>query len=251
MRRAGLLAILAGNKATEDFDYRKFVEGTGFDYREDLDTVLAAWREDSLYLLVTGRFDWERLTRYVAGTGGQCHRTVCTLYASDPAKYISFTPLRTGVLGIAINSDPLGAAGLAQRRPAPAFDIPSDPVWAVLPKDLLAPRAGFPAPLTAFLNSLAGVNRVTLAVGGTVAQLEFRIKGECSDARQAQAIVARMEAETRLLKELLAKENKPASADDLPSILTAGVFLADERRLLGRWPIPRRFLEDLAEGQIR
>lgn len=251
LRRAGVLAVLAGNKAAEDQDYRKFVQGTGFDYREDLDTVLAAWRGEALHILVTGRFDWERLARYAVDTRGRCHRTVCTVYATNPDKYISFTPLRTGVLGISIDGDPIAAAGLAQRYPAATFEIPSDPVWAVLPKEMLAPRAGFPASLTVFLSSLAGVNRAIVTLGGTVAQMEFRLKGECADPNQARAIAARLEASTHLLKEVLAKENRPASTDDLASVITAGVFLSDENRLIGRWPISRRFLESLAGGEVR
>jgi hypothetical protein len=251
LRRAGVLAVLAGNKAAEDEDYRKFVQGTGFDYREDLDTVLAAWRGENLHILVTGRFDWERLTRYAMETRGRCHRTVCTVFATDPDKYISFTPLRTGVLGISIAGDPMAAAGLAQRQAPPPFEVPSDPVWAVLPKALLVPRAGFPAALTAFLNSLSGVNRATVTLGGTVAQLEFRLRGECADPKQARAIAARLEESTQLLKDLLAKESKPPSADDLSSVITAGVFLSDENRLIGRWPISRGFLESLAGGEVR
>ena len=37
LRKSGLLDLLAGSKAAEEADYRKFVEQTGFDYRTDLD----------------------------------------------------------------------------------------------------------------------------------------------------------------------------------------------------------------------
>ena len=42
LRSAGLLDLLAGSKAAEEPDYRRFIDQTGFDYRTDLDAVAAA-----------------------------------------------------------------------------------------------------------------------------------------------------------------------------------------------------------------
>ena len=47
LRSAGILDLLAGSQGTEEADYKKFVEQTGFDYRTDLDAVAAGiprWR---------------------------------------------------------------------------------------------------------------------------------------------------------------------------------------------------------------
>src|ERR1700736_1972308 len=39
LRRSGVLDLITGSKATEDLEYQKFVEGTGFDYRRDLEAL--------------------------------------------------------------------------------------------------------------------------------------------------------------------------------------------------------------------
>jgi hypothetical protein len=249
LRRAGVLAVLAGNKAAEEDDYRKFVQATGFDYREDLDTVLAGWRDDQLFILATGRFDWNRLSGYARDGHGRCNRAVCTVFATDPSKYISFTQLRTGVLGIAVSTDDMAAAGLGRSARAPSFTAPTDPVWAVVPGGLLVPRAGLPPALGAFLAALRGVNRATISLGGTVAQLELRLRGETANPKEAEEVTLRLRDNTELLKKMTAA--RPATqAEGITDVLAAGVFLTDENRVLARWPISRGLLEALAGGAV-
>ena len=44
LRDTGVLELLAGPATSEESEYKKFVEDTGFDYRNDLDAVAAAFR---------------------------------------------------------------------------------------------------------------------------------------------------------------------------------------------------------------
>ena len=43
LRSSGILDLLAGSRAAEEADYKKFVDQTGFDYRTDLDAVAGAF----------------------------------------------------------------------------------------------------------------------------------------------------------------------------------------------------------------
>ncbi len=44
LRSTGLLDALAGSKAAEESDYRKFVQDSGFDYRSDMEAVCGGIR---------------------------------------------------------------------------------------------------------------------------------------------------------------------------------------------------------------
>src|SRR5207302_4939874 len=83
LRQSGMLDLLAGSKAAEEADYRKFVDQTGFDYRTDLDAVAAAFVNGTVYLTLRGRFQWKQLTTYAETEGGECHYTVCTMSGSS------------------------------------------------------------------------------------------------------------------------------------------------------------------------
>src|SRR5437879_6150628 len=69
LRQGGYLDLLAGAKASEEADYKKFVMDTGFDYRTDLDAAALAFRNGSVYMALRGRFDWDRLQKYAASQG--------------------------------------------------------------------------------------------------------------------------------------------------------------------------------------
>src|SRR6266849_5717915 len=108
LRRSGLLDLLAGSKAAEEPDYRRFVEQTGFDYRTDLDAIAAAFFRGNVYLTLRGRFQWKPLSDYARAQGGQCRNTICTLPASRPDRNISFYPLKADVLAFSVSAEERG-----------------------------------------------------------------------------------------------------------------------------------------------
>src|SRR5690349_8524658 len=52
MRKAGLLDAFAGAKTVQDPEYRSFIQGTGFDYRRDLDAFAGAFTGSSGFFVV-------------------------------------------------------------------------------------------------------------------------------------------------------------------------------------------------------
>lgn len=58
LRKAGVLDLIAGSAAEEESDYRTFVKQTGFNYRNDLNAVAAAFIGDNTYFALRGKFDW-------------------------------------------------------------------------------------------------------------------------------------------------------------------------------------------------
>src|SRR5580704_8509955 len=74
VRRAGLLS---DPKLPLEPEYRQFLDGTGFDYRKDLDSVLASFSKSGNFYIARGRFNWPRLRDYAAHQGGSCYQDLC------------------------------------------------------------------------------------------------------------------------------------------------------------------------------
>ena len=142
LRSAGILDLLAGSQGTEEADYKKFVEQTGFDYRTDLDAVAAGFRDGDEYFAVQGRFKWDRLADYAQSHQGKCEvgqsGGTCSMPASQPGKTISFSLLRRDVLAMAVARDPQ-----ASRVIFPGFwkdppTIPTAAIWVSAPPYVFA-----------------------------------------------------------------------------------------------------------------
>ena len=53
LRRSGVFGELVGSKVMEEADYQAFVRDSGFDYKSDLDQVLASFTNSGTYFVVT------------------------------------------------------------------------------------------------------------------------------------------------------------------------------------------------------
>ena len=72
----------------------------------------------------------------------------------------------------------------------------------------------------------------------------------CATPGDAAFLQLQLEEATELLKNLIAREKKKPNPSDLSGVLTSGAFRREDRRVLGRWPIDRRFLQSLTGGAI-
>ena len=65
IRSSGILEKLVGSTVAEEAEYKTFVEQTGFNYKRDLDRVMANSTAPNSaathYFLLEGRFDWDKL----------------------------------------------------------------------------------------------------------------------------------------------------------------------------------------------
>src|SRR5262249_27120126 len=122
-----------GSKAAEDADYRKFIDQTGFDYRSDLDAVAAAFVHGDMYMVARGRFEWKRLNEYALSQGGACRNAICTMPGSSREKNISFYPVKSDILALAVAKDERGSDMIAQTKWRNPPRLPSEPVWISVP----------------------------------------------------------------------------------------------------------------------
>lgn len=248
LRRSGVLKLLA-SRTPEEPDYRTFVRATGFDYQRDLDLAAISFSGDGEYLVVKGRFDWQKLRAYAQAQGGACDARVCRMQGSTPERRISFLSLATNLMALAVSADGSAALRLAE-EPARALplDPPRDPVWLSIPAESLKTTAPLPAGASFFTTALASADRILLSLGPEGQQLEARLLVTCRTSADAAALAGQLQHATSLVKEMLARENQKPNASDLSGVLTAGMFEQSGRRVLGRWPLPAAFLGSLAGG---
>jgi hypothetical protein len=255
LRKDGVLELLAGSRAAEEPDYRQFVTRTGFDYRTDLDGVAASFVEGSAFITARGRFQWKRLNAYVESQGGQCRGAVCTMSGSRPERNISFYPLQSTVLALAVSPQTAAVMqiGPGQPRLQNAATIPTairDPVWMSVPPAVFENLDLFPG-TRSFLSPLARASQVTFAAGPKGSGVELRLQVTCATPEAAAELARQLSETTGLLKKLIEKEHSAASPRDLSAILTAGIFQQQQSQVIGTWPVERGFMEALASGQVQ
>lgn len=250
LRRAGIVDLLAGPKTSEEPDYRAFVDQTGFDYRTDLDAVAAAFNGGDVYFAVRGRFAWKQLANYAAAQGGHCRNTICEMPGSTPEHSISFYPLTSDILALAVSKEPRGVTmiGPAQWRKPP--QLPPDPIWISAPAYVFSDTGSLPAGTRSFFRPLAQAQSVTFAAGPQGQRLEVRLEATCNSPGQAADLVKQYTQATLLLNNMLQRDHMKPNPNDLSGVLSAGVFDQKDQRVIGRWPIERGFIEALLSGKV-
>ncbi|MCC7175905.1 MAG: hypothetical protein IT159_11975 [Bryobacterales bacterium] len=246
LRSNGILEALGGSKMEREPEYVSFVAGTGFDYQQDLDYAVAWIGNGTTLMLLRGRFDWGKLRDYAAAQGGVCRNSFCRMEGSTPDRSVSFFPLRRDVMALGVGPDDWAASRLlARKSSAREHGVPARPLWVLLPSAVLREREDLPTGTRLFARTMADAEQVSLALalsnGGAVIELD----ATCPSAGQASALSDQLSGLTSLLKGMIAREHQAPNPRDLSGVLAAGVFNRVDRRVLGRWPVGREFLEGI------
>jgi len=245
LRRAGVLALLDGPRVAEDPDYKAFVRQTNFDYKKDLDLAVAAFGAGGKYMLLKGRFDWKSLQAYAASQGGSCQDGLCKMTGSTPERKISFLPIQSGVMALAVSPDD----GAALRMKAPASAVnggPDAPIWLRIPPAALKSGADLPDGTLPFAHTVDTADSIVLAFQPEGRGLAAKLDVTCRSEQDASAMALQLTRITELLRRMIEAEHQKPNPADFSGVLTAGSFRAEGRRVLGNWPIDPVFLETLA-----
>jgi hypothetical protein len=249
LRRAGIMDLVTGSKATEDLEYQQFVDGTGFDYRRDLDALAGAFTRRESRLVLRGTFDWKRLNAYTASQGGKCNNTVCRIAVSDQ-RYISYYPLRANTMAIAISSNDWAAMEIAPHQAVGGVPTPNQPVWISVSGAALRDVSGLPAGARSFVSPLESAENILLSIGSSDNSLKLNLDVRCASEPQASELVTRLEGATDMLRKLLAREKMRPNPRDLSGVLVGGNFRREGSRVTGGWPIQREFISAIASGSF-
>jgi hypothetical protein len=250
LRETGVLKSLDGSKSTQEPDYQHFVADTGFSYSRDLDAVAVASVPNQLFAVLRGHFDWTRLSNYAKQQGGTCQNAYCQLPGTKPGRWISFFPIRSDVMGMAVSPDPTAAYTLLPRRGVPVTEPPAYPAWVQVPKRVLDDPHDLSPALQVFARALASAEDVTFGITGAPenpAEVYLvRLVAQCASDPEASGIRDHLSQLTRLLQSLNDRQPKQQPpADDLAQILVAGKFRTENHNAVGEWHIPRSFFDSL------
>ncbi len=247
LREAGLLDLIAGTPDQEEAAYRKFVADSGFNYRTDLDAIIAAIYENETFLFLRGRFDWGRLNRYVKERNGSTYNGFCRVRGSQPDRQISFFALTPSIMALASSRDSWAATALQRRHSSrKSVEIPDAPVWMETTGAHLSTSPWLPAGARAFVSPLTEAGRIILSAGPAETGFAIHLEAQCGTPATAARLATKLEAVTQLLGNLIRREGKTPSEQDLSGVLTAGTFQWEGTIVRGRWPLPTAFLKTLA-----
>ena len=245
MRRSGILGMVAGSKATEDLEYKSFVAQTGFDYRHDLDAIAATFSGGQIFFVLRGRFDWNRLRAYAQHQGGVCRDSFCSFDGSKPGRRISFYSLKSNLMALAVSPDDMAAYQVTRNASHVNPFAPSDPVWMLVPAAVLKEAQSLPAGMRSFAIALQNAERIVFSIGPEGDHLQVAANVTCKDTEAASALLVQLESTTNTLRKWLEREHRQPNPKDLSGVLTAGSFRREDRRVLARWPVSRRLLDEI------
>jgi hypothetical protein len=244
LRRAGILSSIEPSKLTEDAEYADFVRKTDFDYKQDLDTAIAAFAPTGKFLLLRGQFDWKSLRSYVASENGACYNSLCRMQGSTEDRRISFFPLQTNLMALAVSQDESAAVRMQDTAPGPALEAPDAPVWLAIPASLLR-SSDLPAGTRPFAQAVAQAEAVTLAFSPERDRIAAKLNVRCRTPQDAATLAAQLSRATGLLRQMLERDRQPADPAGLSGVLTAGAFHSEGVRVFGYWPIQKSFLDNI------
>ncbi len=246
LRKAGLLLAVDGSKVEQEPEYVSFVRQTGFNYQEDLESILGWFGKGGTCILLRGRFDWRKLKDYAQAQGGTCRNAFCRMQGSTPQRQISFFPLARNVMALGIGPNEWTATMLAEQKPSRReLRIPERPIWLMAPAESLKDWQNIPSGTRLFAKAMEGAERVELSLAGSQAGTSIELDVSCRTPDEAATLAFQLEGVTRILRSMISREDKTPNPKDLSGVLAAGVFNRVDRRVLGHWPVGREFLESI------
>jgi hypothetical protein len=243
LRRAGLLQLLDGSKLGQEPEYESFVQETDFNYVQDLDSALAAFAPTGKYILAKGRFDWKALNAYAGKQHGACYNALCQMVGSTPDRKISFLPLQSGLMALAVSPDATAAVRMEITQASPSTPAPDAPVWMFLPPAFLKSQDSLPDGTRLFAKSVEDARSVTLGFSPEGDRLAARLNVLCRNDQDATLVAAEMTKITEVLRKYMAQSGQKPNPADLTGVLPLGSFESKGPRVFGYWPIERAFVE--------
>ena len=245
LRRDGILSLLADPQIAEEPEYREFARRIAFDYQMDLGSALLAVAPTGKFLLARGNFNWPKLRAYAESQNGRCDGALCRLQGSTPDRRISFFPIRSNLMALAVSADESAALRMASSGGAPEPEVPDAPAWVSIPSSVLRSGDSLPAETQMFARSMGRADSVVLSFVPENARFAAKLIVRCRDNRDAADLAAQLTGTTTVLQKVFAGQRHLPNSADLTGVLTAGSFRSDGARVYGYWPIERAFVENL------
>jgi hypothetical protein len=245
LRQAGIMELLSGSKVAQEPDYRSFVQETGFDYTQDMHAVMASFSSQGRYLLVKGRFDWKRLANYAGSQSGTCENSFCRMTGSAPDRLISFYPVRSNLMALAVSRDGSAATRLADSAAGHPV-LPDSPFWVMAPGSAFKSNAPLPGEAGLLSAAVADAELVTLSFAPEKDRIVANLEVRCSGPAAAGGVATQLTRITSVLRQAMSQGGGgQTGAKNLGDVLAAGNFWTQGNRALGKWPLDPSLLRTL------
>jgi hypothetical protein len=249
LRKLGVLDMLDGSKVGQEADYAQFVRETHFDYSRDLDYVAAAFGPRGKFILARGRFDWKALREYAVKQGGQCYDSLCRMAGSTPDRRISFLPVKSNLMALAVSKDDAAALAMQTADHGPSdVPVPDASLWLYLPPAVLK-SPDLPEGTVLFAKSVNDAKSVTIGFAPEGDHLAAKLDALCKSDQDALLTTAELTKVTDVLRSIIAHQGQRPSPGDWSGVLTSGKFENKGAHVSGYWPIDRAFIRNLLGAQ--
>src|SRR6185369_9246331 len=222
LRQGGILKLLESSRASEDPDYQNFARKIDFDYRQDLDSAMVAFTPAGKYMLVRGKFNWKSLRSYASEGGGSCANSVCRMTGSTPERRISFFPVQSGLMALAVSKDSSAVTALSNSPSGSPIEVPDAPVWLTMPGEFLQSGENLPSGTKMFARGMEKAEKVTLTFAPDNNRVAARIEVRCRNEQDATDVASQLSIATLTLKQMLEREHQKPGPADLAGVLTMG-----------------------------
>ena len=229
VRKGGYLPASGGPLESE---YKQFLDGTGFNYRKDLDAVVASFSKSGNFFIAQGRFNWPKLRDYAVKQGGSCYDQLCRMPGSTPQRRISFLPLNDDTIALAVSTDDLAANRLTKPGDPVRAQIPTAPVWLSVPASVLHDSGALPPGFRLTLSALANTDRIMFTIVPSGNALSVKMDATCRTAEDARILASQLRTLTDRLKDQMAG----AKFEE------AGIHVN------GEWPFSKTLISDFTSG---
>ncbi len=243
LRQSGLIDAIAGRRTEEEPEYQGFVAASGFNYRDDLDTVIAHFGADFNLFIARGRFSWGQISRYLKSNEAKCSNGLCSIPVSR-GRYLSAMPLAGNVVALGIGPNRTvvySALVLREKRTS----IPTEPLWLELSQEFLKSPEKLPEGTRSFLTAVEGARKVFLAVAPDGDQFQARLLASFDSPSLAASRRVKLEETTELLQKFFKRDGQQPRQAELGAVLMSGKFEQQQNEVHGRWPLPSTLLRSM------
>jgi hypothetical protein len=185
----------------------------------------------------------------VESEGGRCYNSLCRLQGSTPDRRISFFPLQSKLMALAVSQDESAALRMQDAGGGPEAEVPNAPVWMAIPSSVLQSGEGLPPGTRPFARSMERAESVVISFVPEGKRLAAKLDVRCKSSQDAAELAAQLSRITALLRQMIEREHHTPNPGDLSGVLTSGAFRSDGVRVFGYWPIERVFVEGMLGGQ--
>ena len=248
LRRSGMMERIFGTRTVEDDDYRRFVQDTGFNFRDDLEYAAATIGPIGKYAVLRGSFDWTKLRAYVSRQRGECILATCQMAGSAPDRRISFRPLQNNLMAFAVSKDEDAVKRIQLGPSRPALELPAAPVWMQIPGSVLKGGNSLPTGTQMFAHSMERANAVYLMLGTEDNRIAAQLDVDSHSGEEAATVVSQLAQATERLRQMIELEHQKPNPADLSGVLASGSFRAEGSHARGRWIIEDVFLDNVFSG---